>query len=242
MSRRLESAAAGRTASAPRGRPWPRCPRTMWPAVASRWWFPVCADWSTRRRNGCRRWRRSHPVSMATHRRCVARRCGTPLSARSTPLASRRRRRARRAGPVDGVDLRELGGHAGSAASGRAWAVFADDRAVAVACPFFVGREHEDIGVVTERAYRGRGLSTSCAAAVIDDIRGRGRRPTWTTGEHGQPRGRRSAGVRARARRRSVRRGSPDPGRLRRAVSGWMLADPRDRLIPSQMSRHELFV
>jgi RimJ/RimL family protein N-acetyltransferase len=73
------------------------------------------------------------------------------------------------------------GGHAGLAASGRAWAVFADGRAVAVACPFFVGRGHEDIGVVTERAYRGRGLSTSCATAVIDDIRARGRRPTWTT-------------------------------------------------------------
>ena len=31
------------------------------------------------------------------------------------------------------------------------------------------------------QAHRGRGLSTSCAAAVVADIRARGRRPTWTT-------------------------------------------------------------
>jgi predicted GNAT family acetyltransferase len=52
---------------------------------------------------------------------------------------------------------------------------------VAVATAFFVGTQHEDIGVVTEPGYRGRGLSTSCAAAVIADVRARGRRPTWTT-------------------------------------------------------------
>ena len=52
---------------------------------------------------------------------------------------------------------------------------------MAVATAFFVGIEHEDIGVVTEPGYRGRGLSTSCAAAVVADIRARGRRPTWTT-------------------------------------------------------------
>ena len=94
--------------------------------------------------------------------------------------------------PADGAGLDALdpsmawiseswGGHAGLVASGMAWAVFADGRPVAVACTFFVGWEYEDIGVVTERAYRGRGLSTSCAAAVIDDVRARGHCPTWTT-------------------------------------------------------------
>jgi predicted GNAT family acetyltransferase len=67
------------------------------------------------------------------------------------------------------------------AASGTAWAAFADGRPVAVASTFFLGREYEDIGVVTEPAHRGRGLSTSCAAAVIGGIRARGHRPTWTT-------------------------------------------------------------
>jgi GNAT superfamily N-acetyltransferase len=73
------------------------------------------------------------------------------------------------------------GGHAGLAASGAAWVAVADGRPVAVATAFFVGTQHEDIGVVTEPGYRGRGLSTSCAAAVIADVRARGRRPTWTT-------------------------------------------------------------
>ena len=35
--------------------------------------------------------------------------------------------------------------------------------------------------MVTEAAHRGRGLSTACAAAVVADIRARGRRPSWTT-------------------------------------------------------------
>jgi predicted GNAT family acetyltransferase len=73
------------------------------------------------------------------------------------------------------------GGHAGLAASGRAWVAVDDDRPVAVATAFFVGTEHEDVGVVTEPGYRGRGLSTSCAAAVVADVRARGHRPTWTT-------------------------------------------------------------
>jgi GNAT superfamily N-acetyltransferase len=76
------------------------------------------------------------------------------------------------------------GGPAGLAASGYAVAAFDDDdddRPVSVACAFFVGRRHEDIGVVTARDFRGRGLSTACAAAVVADIRARGHRPTWTT-------------------------------------------------------------
>jgi RimJ/RimL family protein N-acetyltransferase len=73
------------------------------------------------------------------------------------------------------------GGHAGLAASGAAWVATDDGRPVAIACSFFVGRDHEDIGVVTEPAHRGRGLSTACAAAVVADIRARGRRPSWTT-------------------------------------------------------------
>ena len=40
---------------------------------------------------------------------------------------------------------------------------------------------YEDIGVVTERDYRGQGLSAACAAALCDDIRARGRRPSWST-------------------------------------------------------------
>lgn len=73
------------------------------------------------------------------------------------------------------------GGHVGLAASGTAWAAFDGGRAVAVACPFYLGRNYEDIGVVTEPGHRGRGLSTACAAALVADIRARGRQPSWTT-------------------------------------------------------------
>lgn len=52
---------------------------------------------------------------------------------------------------------------------------------VSVACSFYVGTEHEDIGVVTAPAFRGRGLSTACAAALATEIRARGRQPSWST-------------------------------------------------------------
>jgi GNAT superfamily N-acetyltransferase len=73
------------------------------------------------------------------------------------------------------------GGLAGLAASGHAVAAFHDGRPVSVACSFYVGRRFEDIGVVTEGGYRGRGLSTACAAALVRSIRARGHQPSWTT-------------------------------------------------------------
>jgi GNAT superfamily N-acetyltransferase len=98
----------------------------------------------------------------------------------------------RRLTPADTGGLTELhpsitwisetwGGPSGLAASSRAYAAFVGGRPIAVACSFYVGRRYEDIGVVTEPAHRGRGLSTACAAALVHDIRSRGRRPTWTT-------------------------------------------------------------
>jgi GNAT superfamily N-acetyltransferase len=73
------------------------------------------------------------------------------------------------------------GGPAGLAASQTAFGAFARGRLASVAAPFFVGERHEDIGVVTAAAFRGRGLSPACAARVVADIRARGRRPTWST-------------------------------------------------------------
>jgi RimJ/RimL family protein N-acetyltransferase len=40
---------------------------------------------------------------------------------------------------------------------------------------------YEDIGVVTEPEWRGRGLSLACAGALCENIQGRGRRPSWST-------------------------------------------------------------
>lgn len=73
------------------------------------------------------------------------------------------------------------GGPAGLAASGCAWGAFEKDRLVAVACTFYVGERYEDIGVVTEPEFRGKGLSVACAGALCEDIQARGRRPSWTT-------------------------------------------------------------
>jgi predicted GNAT family acetyltransferase len=56
-----------------------------------------------------------------------------------------------------------------------------EGRLVAVAVPFFIGDRYEELGVVTQLEHRRQGLSHSCAAAVISDIRGRGHTPTWTT-------------------------------------------------------------
>jgi GNAT superfamily N-acetyltransferase len=98
----------------------------------------------------------------------------------------------RRLGAGDGGSLAALseetawiantwGGPAGLAASGMGWGAFAGPRLVAVACPFFVGAAYEDLGVATEPAFRGLGLSTACAGEVGRDVRRRGRIPTWTT-------------------------------------------------------------
>lgn len=72
-------------------------------------------------------------------------------------------------------------GAAGLAASGMAWGAFGNGRLVAVACTFFLGKQYEDIGVATEPDHRGRGLSVACSGALCQEIRARGRTPSWTT-------------------------------------------------------------
>ena len=73
------------------------------------------------------------------------------------------------------------GGPSGLAASGMAFGAFVERRLASVACPFFITERFEDLGVVTEPEFRGRGLSPACAAAVCADVRKRGRQPSWTT-------------------------------------------------------------
>jgi RimJ/RimL family protein N-acetyltransferase len=73
------------------------------------------------------------------------------------------------------------GGAAGLAASGYAWGAFVDGVLVSVANSFFVGETCEDVGVVTEAPYRGRGYSSACSAALCREIQARGHTPTWGT-------------------------------------------------------------
>jgi predicted GNAT family acetyltransferase len=72
------------------------------------------------------------------------------------------------------------GGSAGLAASGYAWGAFDGPRLVAVACTFFLGSRHEELGVATEPEYRGRRLSPACVRPLCADIVKRGHIPTWT--------------------------------------------------------------
>lgn len=76
---------------------------------------------------------------------------------------------------------RTWGGPDGLASSGTAWGAFVDGRLASLAVSFFVGDRHEDIGVVTEAEHRGKGLSAACAARLCEEIRGRGRTPSWST-------------------------------------------------------------
>jgi RimJ/RimL family protein N-acetyltransferase len=73
------------------------------------------------------------------------------------------------------------GGPAALAAAEYAWGAFIDSRLVSIACTFFVGDQYEELGVVTDPAFRGLGLSAACAGALCEDIRARGRRPSWST-------------------------------------------------------------
>lgn len=73
------------------------------------------------------------------------------------------------------------GGPAGLAGSRRAFGALLGGELASVAAPFFVGDRYVDIGVVTERARRGRGLSPACAAALARDLLAQGVRPSWTT-------------------------------------------------------------
>ncbi|MDQ4092294.1 MAG: GNAT family N-acetyltransferase [Actinomycetota bacterium] len=94
-----------------------------------------------------------------------------------------------------------LGGPVELARSELACGAFVASRLVSVAVPFYLGEHYEDVGVVTEQAFRRRGLSTACAAAVAADIQARGRRASWTT----SPDNTGSLGVAARLGFRPVR-------------------------------------
>ena len=73
------------------------------------------------------------------------------------------------------------GSAAGLAGSGRAWGAFVAGRLASVAGTFFAGAAYEDIGVVTEPAFRRQGLNTAAVAGLCRDIRARGLTPSWST-------------------------------------------------------------
>jgi RimJ/RimL family protein N-acetyltransferase len=79
------------------------------------------------------------------------------------------------------------GGPAGLAGSEPAFGAFCDGRLASVACSFEIGDRFEDIGVVTEAGFRGRGLAGACAGQLCSEIFARGRVPSWSTGRENLP-------------------------------------------------------
>jgi RimJ/RimL family protein N-acetyltransferase len=100
--------------------------------------------------------------------------CVRRLTADDTPLVAA-------LSPDAAWITRTWDGAAALASSGYAWGAIVQDRLVSVAVSFFVASGYEDLGVVTEPAFRRQGLSAACAAALCADIQSRGRRPSWTT-------------------------------------------------------------
>lgn len=80
-----------------------------------------------------------------------------------------------------------LGGPVRAAESGLAFGAFVGPDLASVALPYHLGNSFEDIGVITEARFRGRGLSPACAARVAADIRSRGRTPCWSTSPDNLP-------------------------------------------------------
>ena len=70
------------------------------------------------------------------------------------------------------------------AASGLTWAAIADEKCASLALPMTRGDRYEDLCVFTDPAFRGMGLSPACVAKVIEDVKSRGRVPSWSTSVH----------------------------------------------------------
>lgn len=77
--------------------------------------------------------------------------------------------------------IKTWGGANGAANSGAAWGAFLKGKLASVACTFFMGLQYEDLGVATEPAHRGQGLSAACTYALIQDVLRRGKRASWNT-------------------------------------------------------------
>ncbi|QES49370.1 GNAT family N-acetyltransferase [Streptomyces venezuelae] len=82
-----------------------------------------------------------------------------------------------------GVDgswiLGSWGGPERLAATGCAWAAFAEGRIAALACTRFRGSAYDDVAVLTHPDHRRRHLALACVAGLTGDIAARGRTASW---------------------------------------------------------------
>jgi len=77
--------------------------------------------------------------------------------------------------------IKTWGGAENKARNGFAWGAFVEGRLASIACTFFAGIQYEDLGVATEPAFRGRGLSAACTQGLAGDVLLRGKRVSWNT-------------------------------------------------------------
>ncbi|MBO1413551.1 GNAT family N-acetyltransferase [Streptomyces sp. FH025] len=72
------------------------------------------------------------------------------------------------------------GGHRALAASGFAWGAFLGPYLASLACGYLVGREHLDIAVATDPAFRRLDLALACARAATAAAHAQGLTATWS--------------------------------------------------------------
>ncbi|MER7848433.1 GNAT family N-acetyltransferase [Kitasatospora sp. NPDC096077] len=72
------------------------------------------------------------------------------------------------------------GGHRALATSGFAWGAFLGPYLASLVCGYLVGREHLDLAVATDPAFRRLDLALACVHAATAAARDRGLTPTWS--------------------------------------------------------------
>ncbi|MFJ7250891.1 GNAT family N-acetyltransferase [Kitasatospora sp. NPDC098652] len=78
------------------------------------------------------------------------------------------------------------GSHRALAAGGYAWGAFLGPYLASLACGYLVGREHLDLAVATDPAFRRLDLALACVHAATAAAHARGLTPTWSapSGNH----------------------------------------------------------
>lgn len=75
------------------------------------------------------------------------------------------------------------GGHRALAASGFAWGAFLGPYLASLACGYLVGRDHLEIAVATDPAFRRLDLALACVRSATATARAHGLVPTWSAPE-----------------------------------------------------------
>ncbi|MCX4688573.1 GNAT family N-acetyltransferase [Kitasatospora purpeofusca] len=75
------------------------------------------------------------------------------------------------------------GGHRGIAASGFSWGAFVGPYLASLACGYLVGRDHLEIAVATDPAFRRLDLALACVRSAVVAAHARGLTPTWCAPE-----------------------------------------------------------